>query len=70
MLPFRNNQEPSKKWVFSHPVPRVLSRWMESARILGRPRGEERKHLTTKGEQNDLILDGDLAASVTSPGKE
>ena len=29
----RNNQEPSKKWVFS---PRVLSRWMESARILGR----------------------------------
>lgn len=70
LLSSRNNQEPSKKWVFSHPVPRVLSRWIESARILGRPRGEKRKHLTTKRERNDLILDGDLAASVTSPGKE
>lgn len=41
VLSSRNNQEPSKKWVFSHPVPRVLARWMESPRILGRPRGEK-----------------------------
>ena len=69
MQPSRNNQEPPKKWVFSHPVPRVLSRWMESPRILGRPRGEKRRHLT-RGELDDLILDGDPAVSVTSPGKE
>lgn len=30
----------------------------------------KRRRLTTRGERDDLILDGDLAVSVTSPGKE
>lgn len=29
-----NNKEPSKKWVSSHPVPRVLLRWIEAPKIL------------------------------------
>lgn len=56
----RNNQQPSKKWVFSHPVPQVF---------LGRKREKEMKYLSTRMDEN-LILGGDLTTSMVLPGKE
>lgn len=44
----RNNQEASKKRVFSPTVPVVFLRWVESPRILGRQRGKEMKHLSIR----------------------